>query len=455
MGKRTFALNGGMPLPLLLSCLVLLGLTIGFASAAQPLLVGIGILGIIAVLAAVAKPSHTADFILLSAAPSIQYLVHLNVGGLDLLSFYKFAILLLTIPAMLVYGIRMKLVYPIVALGLMVIITYTGSFWPDNLERMAPIKAFIGLVIPFVYLLIRWKSSSAERQIVLLPMLAPISIALGSLLHAVGVHQFYVIEFTGAFRVQGANIPPHLAMLAFLGFLISLIEIKRNPTRYKYFYMMAGLNFFILLATGTRGPLIASIVVVLYYLYDLIKQYFRGKVLLIIPLAAFLVVAIAAGFMQYDNLKKRSLERTDASGIDLSGRAEAWEFFLKGAEKSPVFGRGLGSSIVANDGSIYEGFVVPHNEYIRFYYDSGIVGASLLFLALLVVFVSVFKVLPRGVKPYYAGLIIGFFVYSFSDNTLSTIQMIFPFCWYVNNLDILHSSSEGSTKSITQKEVIL
>lgn len=450
MDRRTLGWNVRMPLPLLITCLVLLGVTVGLASTAQPLLAGIGVLGAIAAFAALAKPDRMADLVLLSAAPSIQYLVQLHVGGLDLLSFYKFSILLLTLPAMLVYGIRMKLVYPIAALGFMVVITYTGSLWPDNLARMAPIKAFIGLVIPFVYLLIKWKPATAERQIGLLPLLAPISLVLGWMLHATGLHPFYVIEFTGAFRLQGANIPPHLAMLAFLGFLIAIIEIKRNPKRYKYFYAMAGLNFMILLATGTRGPLIASAAVVLYYVYDLIKGYFRGKVLLIFPLAVFFVVAIAAGYLQLDNIKKRSFEGTDTGGVDLSGRAEAWEFFLKGAEQSPVFGRGLGSSIVANDGSIYEGFVVPHNEYIRFYYDSGIVGASLLFLALLAVFAVVYKVLPRDVRPYFAGLIIGFFVYSFSDNTLSTIQLIYPFCWYVNNLEILHGenalSKGGRTK---------
>src|SRR5690606_7745407 len=113
------------------------------------------------------------------------------------------------------------------------------------------------------------------------------------------------------------------------------------------------------------------------------------------------------------------------------GRAEAWAFFLDGVKDSKLFGRGLGSVLVANDGSIYSGFVVPHNEYIRFYYDGGLFGACLLFMALILVFIRYGRKLAPQVRPYYLTFLLGLAIYTFTDNTLSTVQFIVPFCVYL------------------------
>ncbi|MXO79558.1 O-antigen ligase family protein, partial [Paenibacillus sp. OT2-17] len=61
-------------------------------------------------------------------------------------------------------------------------------------------------------------------------------------------------------------------------------------------------------------------------------------------------------------------------------------------------------------------------------------GCGLLMLSLLIVFALIYRSLAKSIKPYFASLIAGFLIYSFSDNTLSTVQMIIPFCWYLNAL---------------------
>lgn len=104
---------------------------------------------------------------------------------------------------------------------------------------------------------------------------------------------------------------------------------------------------------------------------------------------------------------------------------------------------------VANDGTLYKGFVVPHNEYIRFYFDGGYIGAILLMFSLLAVFILVYRALASPIKPYYLLFIAAFLIYSFSDNTLSTVQFIIPFCWYLN---CLYRSSQPTDSP--QKEVI-
>jgi O-antigen ligase len=76
--------------------------------------------------------------------------------------------------------------------------------------------------------------------------------------------------------------------------------------------------------------------------------------------------------------------------------------------------------------------MVPHNEYIRFYYDGGIIGAVLLFAAILYVFRNVIRETAKELRLYIVALMIGFLIYSISDNTLSTLQFILPFCIYLN-----------------------
>ncbi|WP_261807790.1 O-antigen ligase [Paenibacillus sp. N3.4] len=296
--------------------------------------------------------------------------------------------------------------------------------------------------------MIKWKRETAQRHIRIICLLPLISVGTGIILQLVHVYAFLNVEFTGAVRVQGANIAPHLAMLAFLGITIALIETKRNPASVKFYYATLAANFAVLIATGTRGPILAMLAMAAYYFYDMVKQYMQGKLMLIIPLVCSLTLIGAAVYVQWDNMTKRSFERETGTGIDLSGRTEAWSYFLNDVKDSPLAGRGLGAVTVANDGSLYAGFVVPHNEYIRFYYDAGYIGCMLLFLSLLIVFVSIYKVVPRRIKVYYAAFILAFFMYSFSDNTLSTVQFIIPFCWYLNCLYVL------STTNSKKEEVI-
>ncbi|NUU63483.1 O-antigen ligase family protein [Paenibacillus agri] len=409
-------------------------LLLGTAVIYQPLLAAAVVLLIILLGISIARPEWISYFVLLTTAISINFLYEGSLFGIEILSLYKLAILALLVPCILVNGLRFKLSQPLWALLVLVFITFGFSIWLPQMTSSIAVKAFIGLSLPFVFLLINWKKEVAEQQIRIICLLPLVSLLAGALLQAVHLHSFFDVEFTGAVRVQGANIPSHLAMLAFLGVAIPFIEIKRYPQRAKFFYTLLGLNFFILIGTGTRGPILALGLMVLYYFYDILKQYLKGKTLYLIPLLCSFLLIFAAVYMQLDNLKKRSFERTTETGVDLSGRTEAWTYFLNKAEDSPWAGRGLGAVTVANDGSLYKGFVVPHNEYIRFYFDGGYIGASLLMLSLLAVFLLVYRALAPPVKPYYVFFIAAFLIYSFSDNTLSTVQFIIPFCWYLNCL---------------------
>lgn len=414
--------------------LLLSALFLGTAVIYQPALAIAAVLFIILLAVSISRPELISYFVLFTTAISINFLYNGSLFGMEILSLYKLAIVGLLVPCILVNGLRFKLSYPIWVMAFMVFLTFSFSIWMPQMTASIAIKAFIGLSLPFVFLLINWKKEVAETHIRIICLLPVVSVVAGVLLQAANLHNLLDVEFTGAVRIQGANIPAHLAMLAFMGIAIPFIELKRNPQRARFFYSMLALNFFILIATGTRGPILALVLLLLYYFYDIFRQYLKGRTYFLIPLLCSFILIVAAVFMQLDNIKKRSFERTTETGIDLSGRAEAWEYFLTKAEVSPWTGRGLGAVTVANDGTLYKGFVVPHNEYIRFYFDGGYIGAILLLLSLLTVFILIYRALAPPVKPYYVFFIAAFLIYSFSDNTLSTVQFIIPFCWYLNCL---------------------
>jgi teichuronic acid biosynthesis protein TuaE len=404
---------------------------VGIIVPFEPMLMFAAVSGFTIFLMSVMYPEQMSYAICVSSVLSIQYIFPFTMAGMDLQSLYKIGILMLLLPAMFHYGIHNKQAMPIIGLLGILMITYLFSDRHPLLTTLEPVKSFIGLAAPFIFLLIRWKPSIARQHIRIICFMPIISIAFGTILHIAGIYPLFVTEFNGALRIQGANIPAHLAFLAFIAFLVSLIEIRRSPEKMIFYYMMTGVNFLILLLTGTRGPLVSAFLLVLVFLFDLIKQFIGGQINRIIPLFCIVIVLIGSVFWQLDNFKKRSFERSTDEMIDTSGRAEAWAFFLKGVEDSPIFGRGLGSVLVSNDGSIYEGFVVPHNEYIRFYYDGGWVGACLLFLALLYIFRDVYIRLEPELKPYFIAFIMGFLIYSITDNTLSTVQFTVPFCIYI------------------------
>lgn len=413
--------------------LALVAVGLGISTAYQPLFTAITVVGSAVLLLSVLSPQKVSYLLLILSAVSL-------LG--DQLQLHKLGILLLSMPAALRYGVYGKRAAPIAALAAILVFTYLLADRPPLLGATDPIATFIGMASPFVLLLIRWPKSVADMHVKIICVLPLISVFIGIIFEAAGISPLFVDEFTGATRLAGANIPPHLAFLAFMAFMAATIEAKRRPDRLVFYYTMMSVNFLILVLTGTRGGLISLMLMVFIFMYDLSKQFLKGKSALIIPLFGFAAVLVSSVWLQLDNLKKRSFERATEVGIDLSGRLEAWDFFLKGVEGSPWFGKGLGAVLVANDGSLYEGFMVPHNEYIRFYYDGGIIGAVLLFAAILYVFRNVIRENVKELRRYMTVLMIGFLIYSISDNTLSTLQFILPFCIYLNASGVLSGTDK-------------
>jgi teichuronic acid biosynthesis protein TuaE len=408
--------------------LITAGVFIGIGYYLSPLLL-IGLLFVILiVLSGLFFPTYTAWIALLSVAISPQYLITQNLMGLEISSLHKLVIILAIIPFVLKFGFRDKKNIIIIAYIFSLILTYTVSSTPPELGITQPIKSFIGLTLGWIIFSLNWIKVNHRKFILSIALLPIISVGTGVVLHLLGIKPLYGIEYTGAFRLLGANIGAHLAMLAVVGIMASMGEALREGNK-KFYLWIAIINFAILVATGTRGATLAALFLFLPYILSQFKRLILGRMAK--HLFAVSIIAVAIVLIAFPNFITRITGSTFEQGINTSGRLAAWEFFIHQANENPWFGRGLGAGTMLNQGQVHSAFRVPHNEFIRMYVDGGIVGTMILLTAFLSVFLRIKRSLSGPIYNYLTMIILAFITYSIFDNTLSTTQFSVPFGWYL------------------------
>jgi O-antigen ligase len=318
------------------------------------------------------------------------------------------------------YGIRQpRLLW---MLAVVAVISFGFSLWPDGRDPLTVLRGGLGLGLAWLAFYIRWPERTLRQFLGALPWLPLISLGVALPLWAAVGHAPILSEYTGAVRVQGASSPAHFAMLGVVGVIASayLARVRGG----KLYDALIGFNLLMVLASGTRGALIAAVIVLLPTLWQYVRDGF-GRRPVMSTLALLLIGA--AGVVAAPNLIERSFGNSLEAGVNTSGRTDAWEFFAEQWRTSPAFGVGLGMVSQLTEGQ--EGnltkFLVPHNEYLRMAVDTGLVGAALYILALLRLFRRVGQRVPE--RAFFAAVILGFLVYSGVDNTFGTVQFAVPF----------------------------
>ncbi|MBN1668948.1 MAG: O-antigen ligase family protein [Anaerolineales bacterium] len=370
-------------------------------------------------------PEKLAWLGLFSVALSPQYVVGAQgLFGIETSSIHKLVILAALLPYTLKYGFREKFNSPILVYSLILVWTYFIPERHPNLGSLQPIKSFLGLTLGWFVYMLKW--SPKRKYLRSLAWLALVNIAVGVLLYFLGIRGFYATDFTGGFRLNGSSIAAHLAMLAWIGTAVSMGEVARGKRQYLWLGLA---NFAIILATGTRGATLGALFIFLPYGLESLQHFFqRGRVaraFLLLGLAALLVAVVAM-----PNFLRRTF--IDNSGaINTSGRYDAWEFFITEGQEAPWLGRGFGAGTVANVGQVNSAFRVPHNEYIRMFVDGGLFGAALVLGSFILTFRHILRNQTGRRRSALLFMLLGFAVYSFFDNTLSTTQFSLPFFWYL------------------------
>lgn len=381
--------------------------------------------------------------VLLLASVSVQYLIDFNLAGIDFVGLYKLLILYAFMILTLYYRIKISydLVQPAITITILFLISLFVVISSKEFSIIFTIKAYLAYLGAFLILIISWSLNTARKIIHLLILLPIFSCIIGVLLDLVGIRDVFMYEYTGVKRFQGANVPAHLAELCYVAVASAVyMYLKTEQNRYLFFL---ALNMLILAFTYTRIFLLASILLSSIIFLKHIKNILRRKSIYVVSMVAMfslfsVVLALSI---------KKIIERTfNYNGqFDTSGRKYAWEYFMQQAEKHELFGRGLGISQLLNPP--VPGFIAPHNEFIRFYLETGILGTILIFISLIVVFLKIYRYFSLDEqdkllnKFYFIGFILTFLLLSYYDNMLSNIQSLYPVMFFLSSIYTLQKNN--------------
>lgn len=221
----------------------------------------------------------------------------------------------------------------------------------------------------------------------------------------------------GVFRLAGTASPAHLAMLCFGAIAATSLLYSSKARRVDWF--LGGAAAVIMALTGTRAGLVASAITLLSTLSVVSKIKSSGA--LMGAYAGAIGVAVTFGVAV-----SRGIERSygGAGGqLDSSGRFTAWKFFYARFQESPIFGHGMGSVLdmhkFSSDWQV-RFFTVPHNEYLRFMVDLGLLGSGLFLISQIWIFYIVWKGSTTRLWLFF--MLVAHLLYSYFDNTYGTVQ---------------------------------
>lgn len=281
--------------------------------------------------------------------------------------------------------------------------------------------SFLGLLLPWLFLNVKLKQKEAVLYIIALSSL--LSLLFGVVLWATGYWSVVRLEYTGAMRLQGASVPAHFAFLCFTGLLATTVLLFKKCRWGGFLYL---LNISLLALSGTRMGIVLALLLSLYLFY---KGIFRVKKSNFLYYFLFL---IAFFFIMYEYLPSL-YQRTFGEGYNFnsdfgfnsSGRFEAWALYIDLVkDNNTLFGNGLGTIVYPFEKGLTH-FGVPHNEYIRFYYETGILGVSIFFSAISYIHIRLISCHKNRQIAFF--FLILLLIYSSTDNVLSTLQFTMPY----------------------------
>jgi O-antigen ligase len=135
-------------------------------------------------------------------------------------------------------------------------------------------------------------------------------------------------------------------------------------------------------------------------------------------------------FFAYD----ASMKVGDVS-VNASGRTKIWQVLLQGIGNDWMFGKGVASSVVAVKQVFGVRIAQPHNDYLRFYYDTGVVGLGMWLCFAMTFFGRTFANLRLSIRqrtpdyPLHIAALLAFLAISFSmltDNSICYSFVMIP-----------------------------
>jgi O-antigen ligase len=240
---------------------------------------------------------------------------------------------------------------------------------------------------------------------------------------------YQLVTFTGSDRPYGTFAHPDIAAIFFAIAATASLWLYLDSGRRRPDAVLMALFAAALVATASIDGLI-TLAAMLTALGLLRPGSLRGK-LGPCAIAGVVVLAFFATPLGSHRIAKESttnIETTGEPNSSLAWRLHKWKTLIPVWEKSPIFGQGLGTT-TTGEGAPGNPYVrkPPHNEYIRYLVETGVVGLTILLAALTLLIRSLVRrrripgTLAAGTlnAPTLALVVIfGCLVNSLADNTL-------------------------------------
>ncbi|WNM24901.1 O-antigen ligase family protein [Demequina capsici] len=275
-----------------------------------------------------------------------------------------------------------------------------------------------GYVLPWLIWFTQRKNARVESVLFGVSFLPLISLLFVLLVAwPLGIDSPYTVDYAGEFRLDGSLYPAYFGAVAMFAAICALVIALRG---YQVGWIFVAANTGFVIASGTRGTTIATLLVVGVVLVGLMRhrlgELSRGT-RVGIGVGALAVASVTA-FM----IVSRSLGQGSNQGV-LSGRTTAWPFFIDQWLAHTLLGYGPGGSfyLSQNVASDYIGaaFRAPHNTYLQLLVDFGAVGGLALLATLAWLCARIARRLGGMELVVFCAAICAFAFYAFFDNLLT------------------------------------
>lgn len=207
----------------------------------------------------------------------------------------------------------------------------------------------------------------------------------------------------------------------------------------KYHIWLLLINAIVILVAKQRTPFVIFAALSLPYLRD-VTRHLRRRV--VVAIMVCLPIVMIVGGLTLMDMIERTFDTSGSFGannfINSSNRLYVWETLWTHSEGHHVFGLGLGFIKTMEGLFINLGFIAPHNEYLRFIFETGYIGLAIVMYAFASAYRRVYKRSPFRFMLWCFYLCYVFF--AFFDNPISSMQMFVP----TSILLSIYSTCKGS-----------
>jgi teichuronic acid biosynthesis protein TuaE len=304
------------------------------------------------------------------------------------------------------FGLRKSINWPILALTIVFGLNLLFGHLHDDLTTGRMLTGWSLLALPFAFTHVIL-APDARGVCTLAIALAPLlSVAIGALLQAAGIHTMFADVHD---RLEGATGNAGVfGALAFAGFAVALHESAVRTRGRSWMGALASLNLVLVILSGTRTSMLASAVLLL--VYALTSEQFRERLRRSRAMVFFAVCLIGTAVTLYaPTLYSRAL--------DSLGRVGLWERFYDEFWRSPIFGRGLGSTFITRK-PLELLYAAPHNEYLHLLVVGGALGFVLCMTAIALWYADIVRSASPGDRKFLLAVAAALAIYALADNIL-------------------------------------